>query len=118
MKKFFNILYIFLYFLISVKTINKILELDKTEAYTLGHIIFNSKDIKDNETLYFKIKSKSITDNYISYYFIDSIEDGPIINKDDENLYECNISLTNEEEGLYKVYNFEIIKNLTKYEIR
>ena len=116
MKKFFNILYVFLYLLTNVKTINEILELDKTETCTLGHIIFNSTNIKEGETLYFKIKSKSITDNYIRYYFLDSYEGGQTINEEGKNLYENNISLTNEEEGLYKVYNFEIIKNLTIYE--
>ena len=116
MKKFFNILYVFLYLLTNVKTINEILELDKTETCTLGHIIFNSTNIKEGETLYFKIKSKSITNNYIRYYFLDSYEDGQTINEEGKNLYESNISLTNEEEGLYKVYNFEIIKNLTIYE--
>ena len=116
MKKFFNILYVFLYLLTNVKTINEILELDKTETCTLGHIIFNSTNIKEGETLYFKIKSKSITNNYIRYYFLDSYEGGQTINEEGKNLYESNISLTNEEEGLYKVYNFEIIKNLTIYE--
>ncbi len=114
--KNFNILYVFLYLLTNVKTINEILELDKTETCTLGHIIFNSTNIKEGETLYFKIKSKSITNNYIRYYFLDSYEGGQTINEEGKNLYENNISLTNEEEGLYKVYNFEIIKNLTIYE--
>ena len=67
--------------------------------------------------MYFEIRSKSITDNYISYYFFDDIEDSKMINENNGNLYEINITnLIDKEEGLYKVYSLEIIKNLSDYE--
>ena len=117
MPKIFIILYIFTYFFIEVKTINDILELNKATNCTNGYLIFNSTDIKDGETMCFEIRSKSITDNYISYYFFDDIEDTKMINENTENLYEINITnLIDKEEGLYKVYNLQIIKNLSEYE--
>ena len=117
MKKIFFIFYICLFLLIKIKTINDVLELGKIETCTIGHLIFNSANTKVGEKLYFEIKSKSITDEYINYYFFDNIEDELIINENNYELYQINITnLIDKEDGLYKVYSFEITKNLNEYE--
>ena len=102
-----------------ILSFNDILELGKSNSYTIGYAIFNSVNIKEGESLNFEIKSSSFINNFINYYYLDNIEnEDDISNKNSEELYKVYFSSNSNEkkDETYKIYNFAIIKSNSEYE--
>ena len=97
--------------------------LKKSQSVTVnaedGFILFDTKDFKEGEEMYFKIKAINFYGNYVLYYFTDTDNgvDGLDNTRLSENVanFEVKIGSENIEGVNYKVRYFTIKKDKSKF---